>query len=360
SLEQERGQERRQIWEFQKQTQLKQNNLNKFINEENNLKIELARIETRKEDLGIEIKQELGSTEKLRSNNNIVSPGQRGRIKEGEGVNNNIVSPGQRGRIKEGEGVNNENQGEINHKIQNLKHQLELIGGIDPEIAKEYEETKSRFEHLNNQIEDLKKACEHLEHLAKKLDEIIKNRFNSSFEKINSQFQKFFKELFDGGHAKLTYTKEIIAAPLEINEQNDINQENPNANANMPSTSDTKLQTSNIRESVEIEATPPGKRLKSVNMLSGGERALTSIALICAIIASNPSPFVVLDEVDAALDESNSVRLAKILERLSHKTQFVVITHNRATMEKARILYGVTMGDEGISKLLSIKLEEIK
>ena len=112
------------------------------------------------------------------------------------------------------------------------------------------------------------------------------------------------------------------------------------------------------RSGVEIYATPPGKRLKSVHMLSGGERALTSIALICAILASNPSPFVVLDEVDAALDEANSLRFAEILEALSRKAQFIVITHNRATMEKARMLYGVTMGDDGVSQVLSLRLEE--
>jgi chromosome segregation protein len=111
---------------------------------------------------------------------------------------------------------------------------------------------------------------------------------------------------------------------------------------------------------IEIQATPPGKKIKSISMLSGGERALTAIALICAIINSNPSPFVILDEVDAALDEANSERLAKILDELSHKTQFIVITHNRASMRRANILYGVTMGDDGVSKLLSIKLEEAK
>ena len=95
-------------------------------------------------------------------------------------------------------------------------------------------------------------------------------------------------------------------------------------------------------------------------MLSGGERALTAIAMICAIISANPSPFVVLDEVDASLDEANSERLAKILDELSHKTQFIVITHNRASMRKANILYGVTMGDDGVSRLLSIKLDEAK
>ncbi|MDO8260163.1 MAG: AAA family ATPase, partial [Candidatus Magasanikbacteria bacterium] len=111
---------------------------------------------------------------------------------------------------------------------------------------------------------------------------------------------------------------------------------------------------------IEISACPPGKRISSVSMLSGGERALTAIALICAIISANPSPFVVLDEVDAALDEANSERLAKILDELSHKTQFIVISHNRASMRRANILYGVTMGDDGVSKLLSVKLEDVK
>ena len=109
---------------------------------------------------------------------------------------------------------------------------------------------------------------------------------------------------------------------------------------------------------IDIKATPPGKKLKNINMLSGGERALTSIALICAIIHNNPSPFVILDEVDAALDESNSIRFAAIIEKLSKKTQFVLITHNRATMEQAHTLYGVTMGDDGVSKLLSINMAD--
>lgn len=109
---------------------------------------------------------------------------------------------------------------------------------------------------------------------------------------------------------------------------------------------------------IEIKATPPGKRLSSINMLSGGEKALTSIALICAIIANNPSPFVVLDEVDAALDEANSVRFSQILAELSNKTQFIAITHNRATMQQSRIIYGVTMGDDSVSKLLSVNFDE--
>lgn len=109
---------------------------------------------------------------------------------------------------------------------------------------------------------------------------------------------------------------------------------------------------------MEIFAAPPGKTQKGLQLLSGGERALTAIALLCAVMATNPSPFVVLDEVDAALDEANTVRFANILAELRHKTQFLVITHNRATMEKADALYGVTMGGDGMSQLLSVKIED--
>jgi chromosome segregation protein len=111
---------------------------------------------------------------------------------------------------------------------------------------------------------------------------------------------------------------------------------------------------------VEIEASPPGKKVKALNLLSGGEKAMTSIALISAIMSVNPSPFVVLDEVDAALDESNTIRFSSILCELGNMTQFIVITHNRATMEKADVLYGVTMGNDGISSLLSVNMEGLE
>jgi chromosome segregation protein len=111
---------------------------------------------------------------------------------------------------------------------------------------------------------------------------------------------------------------------------------------------------------IDIKATPPGKKLASIQALSGGERALTSIALLCSLLACFPSPFVVLDEVDAALDDANTIRFGQILGTLSHQTQFITITHNRETMAQANTLYGVTMGDDGISKILSVKLEQAK
>ena len=148
-----------------------------------------------------------------------------------------------------------------------------------------------------------------------------------------------------------------MSADTRLNNNTDIKEKQ---NANLKRIKYLQKYNATGLAGVEIQATPPGKKIKSIAMLSGGERALTAIAMISAIISANPSPFVVLDEVDAALDESNSERLAKILDDLSHKTQFIIITHNRASMRRANVLYGVTMQDDGVSKLLSLKLEEVE
>jgi len=184
------------------------------------------------------------------------------------------------------------------------------------------------------------------------LDETIKKQFNDAFRRINEEFKKYFKVLFRGGKAELRLIKGIV---------NQVNQEIEEDADNQEEEEIEKLRNKETKEEivgVDIMATPPGKKIKTINMLSGGERALTSIALISAIISNNPAPFVVLDEVDAALDEENSLRFAEIVAELSSKTQFIIITHNRATMEHAHLLYGVTMSDDGISKLLSLKLED--
>ena len=134
--------------------------------------------------------------------------------------------------------------------------------------------------------------------------------------------------------------------------------EQPAAEEKMSPKRFLKRKTGKVITGIDIAATPPGKKVASIAMLSGGERSLASIALICAVIANNPSPFVILDEVDAALDESNSQRFSQIINELAHKTQFIVITHNRATMHQANILYGVTMGEDGVSKIISLRMEE--
>jgi len=250
-------------------------------------------------------------------------------------------------------------------EIQRLRYKLELIGGIDPEIVKEYEDTKSRFEFLDAQLTDLREAIRSTEKVVVELDEHISEQSKKVFGNINREFEKYFKLLFGGGSCSLIkLTKE------DVKNTEDAEEMGVTPDRAFEDTGESERDRSDlIKEQIEkyddgvvgidIQATPPGKKLKSLNLLSGGERALTSIALLSAIMAVNPAPFVVLDEVDAALDESNTLRFAMILDDLSKNSQFIVVTHNRATMEKADVLYGVTMGDDGVSNLLGVKLEDV-
>ena len=262
--------------------------------------------------------------------------------------------------IKEAGEVKSLNEGETALELQRLKHQLELTGGIEPEVVSEYQQTKTRYDFLAEQMDDLQTATASLESIIRDLDATIEKKFLVSFKEINEKFTQYFKVLFDGGKAQLvlqradTHKEEVELLPED--------EEATLADKSAPSAKEKFLATEKIKASffsgVEISATPPGKKLSTINALSGGERALTSIALICSIISNNPSPFVVLDEVDAALDEANSERYAAILDSLMDKTQFITVTHNRATMRRASILYGVTIGEDGVSKLLSVKFAE--
>lgn len=242
----------------------------------------------------------------------------------------------------------------LRSRMQRLRSQLEWIGGIDPETVKEYETTKERFEHLTTQSTDLRQAIASLETVIAELDRTIKERGDVAFRQLNQEFGVFFKKLFGGGEAELVKIESDAAGdnPEAGSLKQDAGAEE--VEGGIGDEGEGEAQPAGI----EIHATPPGKRLKAIALLSGGERALTSIALICAIMAINPSPFVVLDEVDAALDEANSRKFAEIIDTLSDRTQFIVVTHNRATMNKANVLYGVTMGDDGVSQLLSVKLDQ--
>lgn len=227
--------------------------------------------------------------------------------------------------------------GELKKKIERLRLKLEEIGGIDRSVVKEYRDTEERHTFLSKEIEDLKQASSSLKSLDRDLDEQIRNEFKSGFAKIKDEFHNYFRIIFGGGRASLR----IMNYELGIRGDD----------------SDAKDEVKK-EEGVEIEVDLPRKRIRGLAMLSGGERALTSIALLFAIAAVNPPPFLVLDETDAALDEANSQRYAAILRELAKKTQLILITHNRETMKCAGILYGVTIGDDGVSKLLSLKLEE--
>jgi chromosome segregation ATPase len=298
--------ERRSFFELQRNLQLKQHELYVLTSEINAIQVEMAGSAARREDLEREIRQEAGDPADL--------GGPAG------------FDSGWHG------------------KIFKLKHQLELIGGIDPETEREYKESNERYEFLKSQIADLHNAIDSLMKVIAELDRIIKKQFDTAFHKINNEFEKYFKILFGGGKAQLILKKEI-----KVDEETEGEETEEETK---------KKKGEEFIAGIEIEATPPGKRLKGIGMLSGGERALTSIALLSAIISNNPAPFVVLDEVDAALDESNSIRFANVFDELTSKTQFILITHNRATMQKANILYGVTMESDGVSRLLSLNLEQ--
>lgn len=249
---------------------------------------------------------------------------------------------------------------DLEEKIAKLKHQLELIGGVDEMTMQEYRETEERFTRLSEQIADLTRSMADLRQVMDELDEHIKTRFNEAFHRINDRFESYFRILFNGGRAQLALVKasdekaDAAEAVVEGGEDGiPIEQLRPEEKIVQKYESGV----SNV-VGVDMKATPPGKKLANIQALSGGERALTSIALLCALLACFPSPFVVLDEVDAALDEANTIRFGQILGTLSHQTQFVTISHNRETMAQSKMLYGVTMGDDGVSKILSLKFDQ--
>ncbi len=306
--------------ELQKQYAHIQQGLAEVVRNLNTVAVERARLETRAEDLEREMRAELPLD--------------------------------MMDHVKKERGEHAINRGEVYGKVLQMKKQLEFIGGIDPQVHEEYKETSGRYEFLSTQLADLQKAIGDLETGITDLDATIKERFTKAFDAINREFGLYFKKLFSGGRASLELIKEELYAEDEEESEGDEEDDDSEEKEEQPKAKPQKVITG-----VAIYPTPPGKKLKNVSTLSGGERALTSIALICAIIANNPSPFVVLDEVDAALDEANSERFASILQDLSKKTQFITITHNRATMEHSSILYGVTMGDDGVSKLLSVNVE---
>lgn len=305
---------REKFFQLERTQRQKQEELGKLKDYFNDAKVKLARIEVREEDLSNEIRESLKC---------------------------------EAAELKyDGEEINRE---KMENEISRLKLQLEQIGGIDPMILDEYNETNIRFEFLTKELEDLSSAISSLSQVVKEMDQKISQEFEKAFEQINVEFTKYFRIIFGGGNAYLAKTK--IKSRKSKDSENEAEQE-------MEESQDEEKEKKE-EIGVEIFACPPGKKIANLSMLSGGERSLTSLALLFAIISHNPPPFAILDEVEAALDEANSRRFSKILQELSATTQFIAITHNRETMRQAALLYGVTMGEEGISKLLSVRLDQI-
>ena len=242
---------------------------------------------------------------------------------------------------------NRDLQIERRKRIEKIKIRLEDSGGLgNADTMKEYKDATERDEFLAKELLDLENSATSLGILIKDLDEKLTSEFKTGVDKINKQFKEYFALMFGGGEAKLE-----VSLPVKKKRDTELDLDMEDMESVMDSEEATK-------EGIDIEVNLPKKKVKGLMMLSGGERALTSIALLFAISQVNPPPFIILDETDAALDEANSKKYADMIENLSKYSQLIVITHNRETMSRAGILYGVTMGAGGGSKLLSVAFEE--
>ncbi|MGD8794847.1 MAG: AAA family ATPase, partial [Anaerolineae bacterium] len=211
----------------------------------------------------------------------------------------------------------------LEEEIHQIKAQLRRMGPVNPSAPEEYGEVLDRHSFLVAQAADLEEAARGLREVISELDDVMRREFLAAFESVAAHFKQNFTELFGGG-----------TAHLELTDLEDI-----------------------TSTGVEIVARPPGKRQQTLALLSGGERSLTAVALIFAILEVSPPPFCVLDEVDAMLDEANIRRFRRALEQLGERTQFIIITHNRGTIQAADTIYGVSMGDDSVSQVISLRLE---
>ncbi len=236
-------------------------------------------------------------------------------------------------------------QEDLKRRIERIKIKLEDAGvGNTEDVQKEYDEVSMRDAFLSKEIEDLERSIESTKMLIADLRERLQVEFTEGVKKINKEFDQFFSLMFGGGTGSLELILQKKRTRYVENEDEDNNTEE-----------DEEVE---MEEGIEINVSLPQKKVKELHSLSGGERSLTSIALLFAMSAVNPPPFLILDETDAALDESNSRKYGDMIERLSKHSQLIVVTHNRETMSRAGVLYGVTIGADGSSKLLSIKFDE--
>ncbi len=213
---------------------------------------------------------------------------------------------------------------ELKAELEQLKEKIVKFGNVNLAAIEEVDQLKERFEFLNTQREDLDKSLQSLMEAIKKINKTTREKFETTFNEVNERFQQIFPRLFRGGKAKL-----MLTDPENI-----------------------------LETGVDIFAQPPGKKLQNMNLLSGGEKALTAISMLFAIFEYKAPPFCVLDEVDAPLDDANVLRFVSIVKEMSQKTQFIVITHNKSTMEMANNLYGVTMEEPGVSRTVSVRLHQ--
>ena len=209
--------------------------------------------------------------------------------------------------------------------LNEIKSKIKNLGSVNVGAIEEYKEVKERYDFMKAQVTDVEKSRAELNRMIAELCSEMQEMFTASFKEINRNFGAIFRELFGGGSAR-----------LYLSDENDV-----------------------LNSGIEIQVSPPGKVIKNLSALSGGEQALVAISIYFAILAVNPSPFCILDEIEAALDDVNVTRYAQYLRRMTERTQFIVITHRRGTMEAADVLYGVTMQEDGVSKILRLDLENV-
>jgi chromosome segregation protein len=250
---------------------------------------------------------------------------------------------------------------QVENRMLRLRGELASIGDIDAAMIEEAKQMEERYAFLSAQIADLEKAAEDLKGLIKDLKVRIHTEFTKALTKVNEEFNNYFRLMFNGGKAKL-HLEQTANNKLQMADGGDEARGSEGSRgigpSGLPQDDAGGEQEEPEEAGLEIELSIPRKNIKGLDLLSGGERSLVSIAVLFALISVSPPPFLVLDEVDAALDENNTKRFANLIENFGGKTQFVIVTHNRATMGAANVLYGVTMGADGISKLLSIKMEQ--
>ena len=225
---------------------------------------------------------------------------------------------------------------ELKTSVVEARAKLQRLGPVDPGAAHEFEAEQARWQGIETQISDLEHTESSLREAERDLEQMIERRFREACRQVDEAFQRYFQLMFRGGRAQLVLTEEQIG-----------------------SDDDPESGEQRQRLGVDIKAQPPGKRVSALGLLSGGERALTAIALLFALLDVRPAPFCILDEVDAALDEANVERFVNALQERASKTQFVIITHNRRTIEQADSIYGVTMGAAGVSRLLTVRVDDL-
>lgn len=317
---------KQQVFTLQDEMQQIQVRVNTLRDEKNSAEVELAKLQTKLEDVDAELYAELHLSRLSLLERSVPT-------------------------------VPMEEIDTVQQDIQKYKYKLSLIGGIDEGVMAEFASTKERYDSILSQLTDLQTAIKDITVLAEELETLMKKKRERAFRTIKKEFSRYFELLFEGGKADLVEiwgeradatdadaaaeaegTDEVVATEADGEAQN------------------SKIKTQKFLQGIDVIASPPGKKIHHLQALSGGERTLTSIALICAILHTNPSPFVLLDEVEAALDEANTIRFTTILHELATASQFILISHNRASMHAADALYGVTMGADGVSQLVSVSL----